>query len=80
MKKAKIALSSLAVIAVVGGALAFRTSAKFTPSRIFPKQANGQCTVSTSRIFTTVNNGNPSFLYNTVSSTACPFTGYPTTE
>jgi hypothetical protein len=43
MKKVKVMLSALVVLAVVGGALAFKAE-KFTSTTLFKKGANG-CTI-----------------------------------
>lgn len=77
MKKARIILSSLAILAVVGTALAFKAKSNF---RIFCEDTNGQCTVPVNGI-TTFNTGttksnpctnNPT-KYGAVSTTvACP--------
>ena len=45
MKKAKIMLMAIAVLAVVGGALAFKT-AKFHVRNVFATTPNGVCTTA----------------------------------
>lgn len=55
MKKAKIMLSALAVLAVVGGALAF-SARPFSAERIFCQSTNGACTIPVTSI-TTLNLG-----------------------
>lgn len=89
MKKAKIILSAVALLAVVGGALAFKSSR--IPQAIFYTNTtlpNGRvlCTVPTALNYTLVGNpANSTFVTgiytrtSTVTTIPCPgFTVYPT--
>ena len=44
MKKAKVILTSIAVLAVVGGALAFKANTKFTENYCTGTVSGGSCT------------------------------------
>jgi hypothetical protein len=77
MKRARIILSSLAILAVVGTALAFKAK---NNKVIFCEDTNGQCTVKITGITTTDNQDqranpcvNDATKYGAVSTTvACP--------
>jgi len=71
MKKAKIMLTAIAAVAIVGGAMAF--NAHRTSVTLYP-DVNGVCTTSTTIITSAEDQGLGSFNYNTTSSAACPFT------
>jgi len=51
MKKAKIALSAIAILAVVGGAFAFKASR--TPHKFYRTDINGICTSAFLTTYTT---------------------------
>ncbi|MFY0254164.1 hypothetical protein ACDQ55_09445 [Chitinophaga sp. 30R24] len=80
MKKAKIALSAIAVLAIVGGAFAFKAA---TPVRFYVPAADGKCTLSTIFTYaTTTINAPGAFTYqlSTLSTTTtCPITYVVTT-
>lgn len=58
MKQAKIALTAIAVVAVVGGALAFKAQRSADPLQLYTQTVVGNqtvCTVPTSTSFYTTN-------------------------
>lgn len=71
MKKAKIVLSAVALLAVVGGALAFK--ANRIPKTFYSGPA---CTTPVVLPYTTVNNGRPTLQTSvtTIEGAACPLT------
>ena len=90
MKKAKIMLMAIAVLGVVGGALAFKASSKFTTSALFCYTANVGLPTTSCRtsLVTTVNNGQATVngsVYSTLTTApnSCIYTttvqGVPTT-
>jgi hypothetical protein len=81
MKKAKIMLSAIAVVAVVSGALAFK--ANRSPRVIYTGTATTTttalvCTAPLTTVLTATPNVNK-VIYNTVSG-SCPFVAYKTIE
>jgi hypothetical protein len=75
MKRAKFALTAIAVFAVVGGALAFkanRTANQFYRTTVL----GGNCTSATTVLYTATPNGNPAITQSTYYTTpvagACP--------
>ncbi|MFY0254166.1 hypothetical protein ACDQ55_09455 [Chitinophaga sp. 30R24] len=75
MKKAKIALSAIAVLAVVGGAFAFKAA---LPVRFYVPAADGKCTLPTLLTYSTVPStfpGATTYQLSTLSTTvSCPTT------
>lgn len=68
MRKAKIALSTIAIFAVVGGAFAFKTARE--ANTFFSKDPiNGQCSVQFQTLLTTVGGVQP-VAYSTARTTA----------
>jgi len=77
MKKAKIMLTAIAAVAIVGGAMAL--NAHRTPVTIFP-DVNGVCLTSASIVTSSEDQGLGSFNYNTISSSSCPDFAYYNAE
>ncbi|MDQ0106855.1 hypothetical protein J2T02_001968 [Chitinophaga terrae (ex Kim and Jung 2007)] len=69
MKQAKFALTAVAVLAVVGGAIAFKS--RTAGFQIYTKNAAGQCLVNVPGIYTTTNVG-PVVSFATKATAACP--------
>jgi hypothetical protein len=74
MKKVKIMLTAVTVLAVVGGALAFKAKT-FQGNRFYTLSSNGQCTSPVDILYTTTDLGNQ-FLDVTITPTTdpCPST------
>lgn len=75
MKKAKLILTAIAVITVVGGALAFKSN--FATKKLYFKAADGNCTVETTGVITTSGTGTFADL-TTSSGSACVNQKYTT--
>lgn len=78
MKKAKMLLSAIAVLAVVGGALAFKANTKFAnqycTTNIDP-QSGGFCSILRQNVTTTTDNSFPQLWYTVKPAAGCQSDG-----
>ena len=76
MKKAKIMLTGIAVLAIVSGALAFKAKSNHV---LYLKDGSGHCTIRTTGA-TTTDSGGTNVDYDTQeNTTGCSFSGLTTT-